>query len=389
VAGVGVAQNQIIKSGRKVKDLSHIGGQSPKNYRKISGFTRKVKGLSHISGQSPKSFWKIIGRLVRKRFESSEPRLGAKNMRLKDLQTLPKVRDSFSYLYVEHCKVDRDEKAIAFHDKDGRTPVPCASLTLLLLGPGTSVTHAAIQTLADCGCLVMWTGEMGVRFYAQGMGETRAARNLLRQSFLCSIPSLRLKVVRRMYEMRFPEAIPPDLTLEQLRGREGVRVRDAYAKASRETGVPWSGRSYKRDNWNDADPINRALSSAHSCLYGIVHAAIVSAGYSTALGFIHTGKMLSFVYDIADLYKADITVPMAFRAAAESESDLERRVRKTCREGFYETKLLARIIPDIAKAMDVPIDEDEAIFDTDESAPGGLWDGHGVAEGGRNWGDPT
>src|ERR1043165_1687168 len=98
-------------------------------------------------------------------------------MKLKDLYLLPKVRDSFSYLYVEHCKIDQDAKAIALHDVNGKTAVPCANLTLLLVGPGTTITHAAVKTLSDSGCLVMWTGEMGVRFYASGMGETRAARN--------------------------------------------------------------------------------------------------------------------------------------------------------------------------------------------------------------------
>ena len=263
--------------------------------------------------------------------------------------------------------------------------MPCASLTLLLAGPGTSITHAAVKTLADNGCLLMWTGEGAVRFYAQGMGETRAAKNLLRQAWLSSIPTLRLKVVRKMYEMRFPEKLPEELTLQQIRGKEGVRVRDAYARASRETGVEWSGRSYNRMDWKDSSPINRALSSANSCLYGVVQAAIVSSGYSTALGFIHTGKMLSFVYDIADLYKADITIPLAFRLTSESDLDIERRVRHSLRDMFHQEKLLARIIPDIEKALDIPVDDEESTFDFDESAPGGLWDPNISIEGGKNF----
>src|SRR5579875_2210455 len=222
---------------------------------------------------------------------------------MKDLHTLPKVRDSWSYLYVEHCRVDQEGKAIVLHDAEGRTPVPCAALTLLMLGPGTSITHAAIRTLAENGCLVMWTGEGAVRFYAVGMGETRSARHLLEQARRWADPILRLAVVRRMYSMRFPEPLDDYLSLQQIRGREGIRVREAYARASRATGVPWKGRSYQRDQWGSTDPINRALSAANSCLYGVCHAAIVSAGFSPALGFIHTGKMLSFVYDIADLYK--------------------------------------------------------------------------------------
>jgi CRISP-associated protein Cas1 len=307
---------------------------------------------------------------------------------MKDLHSLPKVRDSWSYLYVEHKKVDQEDKAIALHDEAGKVAVPCASLTALLLGPGTSITHAAIKTLADSGCLVLWTGEGGVRFYAQGMGETRSSRTLLHQARLCSDPALRLQVVRRLYEIRFPEPLDGDLTLQQIRGKEGIRVREAYAQASRETGVPWSGRSYKRERWGDADRVNRALSAANSCLYGVCHAAIVSAGYSPALGFIHTGKMLSFVYDIADLYKAETTIPLAFRAAATDAGNLESRVRRECRDAFYAARFLQRIVPDMQRAL--AIGEagagDGVDLDTENNPPGGLWDPDtGEAPGGINW----
>src|SRR5947207_5880692 len=146
---------------------------------------------------------------------------------MRDLHLLPKVRDSWSSLYVEHCKIDQEDKAIALHDVGGKTPVPCANLMALLLGPGTSITHAAIRTLADSGCLVLWSGEEGVRFYAQGMGETRSARNLLRQARLWGDLRLRLKVVVQMYRMRFAEELDPSLTLQQIRGMEGLRVRAA------------------------------------------------------------------------------------------------------------------------------------------------------------------
>lgn len=308
---------------------------------------------------------------------------------LKDLHLLPKVRDSWTYLYVEHCRVDQESRAIAIHDATGRTPVPCASLTLLMLGPGTTVTHAAIRALAENGCLVAWTGEEGVRFYAQGIGETRSARNMLHQARLCCDPTLRLRVVKRMYQMRFDELLGPELTLRQIRGKEGVRVRTAYAEASRHSGVEWQGRSYKRDDWRRADPINRALSAANSCLYGVCHAAIVSLGYSPALGFIHTGKMLSFVYDVADLYKADITIPAAFEAVTLSADGLESRVRRGCRDAFNQHRLLDRIADDIDHALMVEEgfrDLEGLDFDEDEALPGGLWDPEGIVGGGQNFG---
>ena len=313
-------------------------------------------------------------------------------MKLKDLHLLPKVRDSLSYLYVEHCRIEREDKAIALHDASGVRPVPCANLTTLMVGPGTSITHAAVQTLADSGCLVLWTGEQGVRFYAQGMGETRAARHLLRQAWLCSHESLRLRVVRRLYEMRFTAPLDEGLTLQQIRGKEGIRVREAYQQWSRETGVEWSGRAYRRERWADADPVNRALSAANSCLYGICHAAIVSAGYSPALGFIHTGKMLSFVYDIADLYKVELTVPLAFRSVAEmaGAASMERQIRRACRDAFHQGRLLQRIVPDIEQALAVvdPATEEMPNFDDDDALPGGLWNPEtNSVSGGVNWAD--
>jgi CRISPR-associated protein Cas1 len=311
-------------------------------------------------------------------------------MTIRDLHMLPKVRDSWSYLYVEHSVVEQDDQAIAVFNKDGKTPVPCAALSLLMLGPGTKVSHAAIRTLARSGCMVMWTGEQAVRFYAVGMGETRSSSNLLRQAAMHADDDMRLRVIRRMYELRFPEKLDPGLTLKQIRGKEGVRVRDTYAKWSRETGVKWEGRVYRQNDWRHAEPINRALSAANSCLYGVVHAAIVASGYSPALGFIHTGKLLSFVYDVADLYKAEITIPAAFRCTAAGESRLESRVRHICRDRIREERMLDRIVDDLAKlfSVDELTKREAELLDKFDARPGGLWDpDEGEVQGGVNYAD--
>lgn len=305
---------------------------------------------------------------------------------MKDLHILPKVRDSWSYLYVEHAHVDQEDKGVCLNDAHGRVHVPCASLSLLMLGPGTTVTHAAIATMAESGCLVAWVGEQGVRFYAQGMGETRSAARLLQQARLWANPTQHMRVVRRMYEMRFPEPLPPELTLRQIRGKEGARVRAAYADAARRFGVNWSGRNYDREHWNASDPVNRALSAANSTLYGVCHAAIVAAGYSPALGFIHTGKMLSFVYDVADLYKMEIAVEAAFLEVARGGARLESRVRQRCRDLFGAQNLLGRILTDLDSLLGGPLDEAGAKkFDEDQALPGDLWDPLGHVKGGQNF----
>ncbi|MCB0198064.1 MAG: type I-E CRISPR-associated endonuclease Cas1 [Anaerolineae bacterium] len=296
---------------------------------------------------------------------------------MRNLQELPKLRDSMTYLYFEHGRLEQDHKAVAFIDKSKNiTAVPAASLSVLMLGPGTSVTHAAVKALADNGCLLLWTGEDATRLYAQGGGETRKAYHLLRQAELAGNEQTRLTVVRRMYEMRFAEALDPDLTLQQVRGMEGARVRKAYAEASLEFNVEWKGRKYDRQHWNNADPLNRALSAANALLNGLCHAAIVSGGYASALGFIHTGKQLSFVYDIADLYKAEVTIPVAFWAVSLGTDNLHQRVRQGCREAFNHHRLLKRILPDIDLLLDINQQQvnNGPDVDVDPAAPTEWWE---------------
>ncbi len=301
-----------------------------------------------------------------------------------DLHALPKFRDRLSFVYVEHVRIDQHHKSIACHDADGMVAVPVANLAVLMLGPGTNITHAAIRTLADNNCLVVWCGEENVRFYAQGMGGTRSASRLLHQARLATDERLRMQVVRRMYEMRLDEEADASLSLQQLRGKEGARVRDAYARISKETGVTWQGRSYDRKSWRSADPANRALSAANSCLYGLCHAAILSAGYSPALGFIHTGKQRSFVYDIADLYKLELTVPLAFTMAAKDPPQLERQVRLACRDLFREARLLDQIVPHIAQVLGVEDELEEEAYDEDPALPAELWEPKILDDDGRH-----
>lgn len=294
---------------------------------------------------------------------------------MRDLQLLPKLSDSLTYLYAEHCIVDKKRQAIELYDQEGATLVPAAALTVLMLGPGTRVTHAAISTLADNGCAIVWVGEDATRCYAQGGGETRKGYHLLHQARLASNDALRLEVCKRMYRKRFQEELDPTLTIEQLRGMEGARVRSTYSSLSVTHGVLWHGRAYDRAEWGNSDPINRAISAANALLNGLCHAAIVAGGYSPGLGFIHTGLQLSFVYDIADLYKVETTLPAAFSVVGESRERVEPRVREACRQAFKDAKLLQRILPDIEALLAIP---EEVLTagseaDRDPGRPEPLW----------------
>ena len=278
---------------------------------------------------------------------------------------MPRFDDRWSYLYLEHCRLEQDAASLALHEEEGVSQVPINQLGLLLLGPGTSVTHAAMKTLMDNASLVCWTGEGGARLYAHGASGNRSSRRLLRQAQLFCDEESRIQVIRRMYQKRFPEPLPPDTTLEQIRGMEGARVRATYQQMSRKYGVAWERRAYDPGNWDYADPVNRALSAANALLYGVCHAAILSAAYSPAIGFIHTGKMLSFVYDMADLYKTETTLPVAFEAAQTGGGEIERRTRILCREIFHDRRIMQRCLPDIAEVLDAADDLGE---DAEESA---------------------
>ncbi len=287
-----------------------------------------------------------------------------------DLHLLPKFRDRLSYVYVEHAVVERDAHSISIYDDEGRTQVPISTIALLMLGPGTKVTHSAMDVLARNNCLVAWCGEEGVRMYAFATGGTHSAARIIHQAAMVSDPAQRLEVAYRMYQMRFEESVS-DKSIEQLRGMEGLRVRNGYQRWADHYGLDWQGRNYDRNVWMGADAPNKALSTAAACLYGVCHAAILSLGFSAALGFIHSGKQLSFVYDLADLYKMELAVPTAFAQAKEGMDDLERRTRQAMRDQFREARFLETVSQDLMTLFG-PDEADADVYDEDTARPGGL-----------------
>ena len=264
-----------------------------------------------------------------------------------DIQSLPQITDRITFLYLEHCKINRQDSAITVLDDKGITNIPSGIISVLMLGPGTEITHRAMELIGDSGISICWIGEHGVRYYAGGRPLTHSSRLILKQAELVSNQRKHLDVVKKMYSIRFPDEDVSGLTLQQLRGREGSRIRKVYKESSKKWNVPWNGREYNPEDFNASDLVNQALSAGHACLYGLAHAVICAIGCSPALGFVHVGHECSFVYDIADLYKAEITIPIAFEIAAQETEDISRVIRHRVRDEMVRTRLIERMVKDI------------------------------------------
>ncbi|MDI4638808.1 MULTISPECIES: type I-E CRISPR-associated endonuclease Cas1e [Halomonadaceae] len=273
------------------------------------------------------------------------------------LKPIPE-KDRMSMIFVGMGQIDvRDGAFVVIDEVNGeRMHIPVGSVACLLLEPGTRVSHAAVKLAATVGTLLIWVGDAGVRLYSAGQPGGARSDKLLYQAKLALDDSLRLKVVRKMFELRFGEPPPSRRSIEQLRGMEGARVRKTYQMLAKQYGVKWQGRRYDPTQWESSDVANQCLSAATACLYGITEAAILAAGYAPAIGFLHTGKPQSFVYDIADIVKFETVVPAAFRIAARQPATPEREVRIACRDAFKKSRVLQRLIPmieDVLAAGDI------------------------------------
>ncbi|GAB6080009.1 type I-E CRISPR-associated endonuclease Cas1e [Hydrogenophilus thermoluteolus] len=270
---------------------------------------------------------------------------------LPPLKPIP-MKERISMIFIEKGQIDVIDGAFVVVDENGvRTQIPLGSVACIMLEPGTRISHRAAALASRVGTLLVWVGEAGVRLYASGQPGGARADRLLYQAQLALDEKTRLKVVRKMYELRFGEKPPEKRSVEQLRGIEGARVRKMYQLLAKQYGVRWNRRDYDPEIWDASDLPNRCVSAATACLYGITEAAVLAAGYAPAVGFIHTGKPLSFVYDIADLFKFDTVVPLAFRIAAKKPREPEREVRLACRDLFRQKKILGRIIPTIEQVL--------------------------------------
>jgi CRISP-associated protein Cas1 len=303
------------------------------------------------------------------------------------LAMLPRVADSLSFLYADIVRIVQDDTGVCaqVETTDGieRVYLPTAAVSCVLLGPGTSITSRAMTTFARHGTTLVCVGAGGVRCYAGILPDSLTTDWLEKQVRRWADDDARLGVAVRMYEHRFGEHVSADTTLAQLRGLEGQRMKALYRLLAQQHRTGRFKRDYDPANWQAQDPVNLALSAANTCLYGAVHAATVALGCSPALGFIHSGTQHAFVYDIADLYKAKVTLPLAF--SLHASKDPERDARRKLRDQFRLLKLLPRIVTDIQRLLDP--DAEVAQPDPQEQ-PLSLWDPDlGALPAGVNYGN--
>jgi CRISPR-associated protein Cas1 len=284
---------------------------------------------------------------------------------------LTRMRDRVSFVYLERCVVHREDNAITAEDGDGTRYIPGATIGTLLLGPGTTVTQAAMKVLGECGASVVWVGEHGVRFYAAGRGLTSSSRMVEAQAAVWANRQRRLDVARAMYRLRFPDLDVERFSRQQLLGKESARVKASYRDESERTGVPWRGRKYIPGQHDMSDAPNKGITSAAQCLYGVAHTVTVALGCSPGLGFVHSGHERGFVMDIADLYKVEIGIPVAFDAAAQGDDDVDAVTRRLLRDRINEEGLLDRCVRDVRKLLlgdraDEATDQDEVGLVSDD-----------------------
>lgn len=268
------------------------------------------------------------------------------------LETIPPVRERWTPLYLEHGRLEVDDASVKWIGADRLIMrIPVASLSALLLGPGTTVTHAAIKACTVCDTPICWVGADGMRFFATGAITSHDNERARHQALLASQNRTRDGIARKMFLMRFSDIDVSKYTVKELRGFEGRRVKRLYQEMGLRFGVSWKGRNYDTSHWDVADNINRAISAANAALYALTTAVVTSMGYLPQLGFIHTAGTLPFVYDIADIYKPITTLPAAFETLSMNPNATEEMVITRLKYYLEKESILTRMPVDIERLI--------------------------------------
>jgi CRISPR-associated protein Cas1 len=271
------------------------------------------------------------------------------------LADLPKIRERYPFLYLEHGRLEIDDSSVKWISAEKEIiRLPAAMVSTLLLGPGTTVTHEAVKILASLNTTVCWVGDDSLMFYAVGQSPTSNTRNLKKQLALAADPKHSLEIAKKMFAMRFPEASIKNKNLKELMVMEGGRIKDLYAAMSQKYKVPWRGRSYQPGKFELSDMTNKLITSCNTALYALISSILYSMGFSPRVGFIHSGSPLPFVYDVADLYKAELVFEPAFALTLEMAGVYNRHlVLEQFRHRVLDMDLMTRCPNDVQQLLGV------------------------------------
>ncbi|OPL19200.1 MAG: type I-E CRISPR-associated endonuclease Cas1 [Candidatus Aegiribacteria sp. MLS_C] len=253
---------------------------------------------------------------------------------------------------------------VGFKDLEaGVYAIPFQTVSVIILGPGCTVSHDVLRLLSRHGTGLIAAGEDGVRFYA-GMPFGPDDSRLARQQVMAwaEVSGRRIEIVRRMYAWRLGE-IFPGAEIEVLRGMEGSRARTMYKRISEQFNITWNGRRYDRNNPNASDLPNQAINHAASAVEGAAMIAVSATGTIPQLGFIHEDSGISFCLDIADLFRDSITLPVAFEAVSkfrqQMKGSIESITRKLAGNAMREKNVIPEMIDRIKKLFeDIPLKKD-------------------------------
>lgn len=270
--------------------------------------------------------------------------------------------DRHGLLWLEYGKLSVEDGTLRFVAARSETldagdyAIPYQAVSMILLGPGTSITQDVLRLCARHGTLIAAVGEGGVKSYTApplGQGRSDVARAHAER---WADPKRRLDTARRLYAWRFGRVLP-HRDIETLRGIEGARIKESYKLVAQRFGIEWHGRRYDRQNPNAADLPNQALNHAATIVEAAADLAVAAVGALPPLGFIHEDSSNAFTLDIADLYRVDLTLPLAFgavRAYRDGDTNhLEREVRRRAAKQFRQEKLIPRMIDRIKELFDV------------------------------------
>lgn len=253
-----------------------------------------------------------------------------------------RLEDRLSFLYLEYCLVRQDRTGVvAIRDArnddgdsnrvemDGsdvvRIQLPVAGLAVLCLGPGTSISNAAMTSCARAGCTVVFTGGGAISAYSHATPLTSAGKWAIAQARLVASDLYLRDAALKLYKRQFSMDNFPGGSIRTMRGLEGRLMRNTYRDCAKKAKI--SG--FRRDT-KASDPVNAGLNVANSIMYGLAATACTAIGVNPALGVIHRGDVRALLFDLADLYKASVVIPLVFSHANDEDpiSEIRRHLRK-------------------------------------------------------------